>query len=103
MLQDMGWLQVAQRLAVTAIDLPCKAGIASILQTAEELQNHSCGPKHDHNARLQAFLPVWFNRFTATTNPGNTFCLGGMSDSYYEYLLKVWLLKSKQACFPLLA
>ena len=47
---------------------------------------------------LQAFLPIWFNRFTAKTNPGNTYTLGGMSDSYYEYLLKVWLLKGKQVC-----
>ena len=57
----------------------------------------------DDIACLQAFLPVWFNRFTAMANPGNTFCLGGMSDSYYEYLLKVWLLKGKQAGPLLLA
>ncbi|CAL5226192.1 g9026 [Coccomyxa viridis] len=44
----------------------------------------------------KAFLPIWFNRFTAKTNAGNTYTLGGMSDSYYEYLLKVWLLKGKQ-------
>ncbi len=47
---------------------------------------------------VQAFLPIWFNRFTAKPNPGNTYTLGGMSDSYYEYLLKVWLLKGKQVC-----
>ena len=47
---------------------------------------------------MQAFLPLWFNRFTAKPNPGNTYTLGGMSDSYYEYLLKVWLLKGKQVC-----
>ena len=66
----------------------------------------NCGklacPEHDHIACLQAFLPTWYNRFTAMANPGNTFCLGGMADSYYEYLLKVWLLKGKQACFMLL-
>jgi len=50
------------------------------------------------SACLQAFLPMWFNRFTAQPNPGNTYTLGGMSDSYYEYLLKVWLLKGKQVC-----
>ena len=47
---------------------------------------------------MQAFLPLWFNRFTAKINSGNTYTLGGMSDSYYEYLLKVWLLKGKQVC-----
>ena len=45
---------------------------------------------------VQAFLPTWFNRFTAKPNHGNTYTLGGMADSYYEYLLKVWLLKGKQ-------
>ena len=45
---------------------------------------------------MQAFLPMWFNRFTGKHNPGNTYTLGGMSDSYYEYLLKVWLLGGKK-------
>lgn len=39
---------------------------------------------------------MWFNRFTVKPNPGNTYTLGGMTDSYYEYLLKVWLLKGKK-------
>ena len=47
---------------------------------------------------MQAFLPIWFDRFTAKTNSGNTYTLGGMADSYYEYLLKVWLLQGKQVC-----
>ncbi len=45
---------------------------------------------------MQAFLPMWFNRFSGKHNPGNTYTLGGMSDSYYEYLLKVWLLGAKK-------
>lgn len=55
-------------------------------------------PPRNAMCHMQAFLPIWFNRFTAKTNPGNTYTLGGMSDSYYEYLLKVWLLKGKQVC-----
>ena len=50
----------------------------------------------DEGCALQAFLPMWFNRFTGKHNPGNTYTLGGMSDSYYEYLLKVWLLGGKK-------
>ncbi|CAK0786405.1 hypothetical protein CVIRNUC_009618 [Coccomyxa viridis] len=72
--------------------LAARTGNASYAVTADHVV-HLLQQRHPK----QAFLPVWFNMFTATTNPGNTFCLGGMSDSYYEYLLKVWLLKSKQA------
>ena len=69
---------------------------------------HCCLPMHiqallqagaeggDEGGALQAFLPMWFNRFTGKHNPGNTYTLGGMSDSYYEYLLKVWLLGGKK-------
>ena len=44
----------------------------------------------------QAFLPVWFNRRTGRYNPGNTFTVGGLADSYFESLLKMWLLKGKR-------
>ncbi|CAL8463954.1 g3489 [Coccomyxa elongata] len=44
----------------------------------------------------QAFLPVWFNRFSGKYNPGNTYSVGGLADSYYEYLLKLWLLRGRR-------
>jgi hypothetical protein len=44
----------------------------------------------------QALLPVWFNRHTGRANPGNTITLGGLADSYFEYLLKAWLIQGKR-------
>ena len=44
----------------------------------------------------QAFLPVWFNKHTGHYNPGNTYTAGGLADSYYEYLLKMWIIKDRR-------
>jgi hypothetical protein len=44
----------------------------------------------------QALLPVWFNRRSGRYNPGNTFTVGGLADSYFESLLKMWLLQGKR-------
>jgi len=48
---------------------------------------------------VQAFLPVWFNRFSGKYNQGNTYTVGGLADSYYEYLLKLWLLQGRRVCY----
>ena len=45
---------------------------------------------------VQALLPVWFNRFTGKYNRGNTYTVGGLADSYYEYLLKLWILRGRR-------
>ncbi len=49
---------------------------------------------------MQAFLPTWFNRFTGRYNPGNTYTVGGLADSYYEYLLKLWILRDRRVGDP---
>jgi hypothetical protein len=45
---------------------------------------------------LQALLPIWFNRQDGKFMVGSEYTVGGMADSYFEYLLKMWLLHQKQ-------
>ena len=58
--------------------------------------SHARVHERSAHARLQAFLPVWFNRHTGLYNPGNTYTVGGLADSYFESLLKMWLLRDKR-------
>ena len=64
---------------------------------------------------LQGLQPTWFNRTSGLTQSQvvyvaqqvegattaqafydeNEYAVGAMTDSYYEYLLKMWLLKGK--------
>jgi hypothetical protein len=41
-------------------------------------------------------LPVWFNRRQGKVSGSNLYTVGAMADSYFEYLLKIWLLHQKQ-------
>lgn len=41
-------------------------------------------------------MPVWFNRRLGRPSGSNLYTVGAMADSYYEYLLKLWLLHQKQ-------
>ena len=43
---------------------------------------------------LQGLLPVYINLETGMGN-SNQVAIGALSDSYYEYLLKVWILKGR--------
>lgn len=43
---------------------------------------------------VQGLLPVYINLETGAGNPSQV-AVGALSDSYYEYLLKVWLLKGR--------
>ena len=45
---------------------------------------------------LQALLPIWFNRQDGKILGFSDYTVGGMADSYFEYLLKMWLLHQKQ-------
>jgi hypothetical protein len=45
---------------------------------------------------MQAMLPVWFNRRQGKISSSNQYTVGAMADSYFEYLLKMWLLHQKQ-------
>ena len=41
-------------------------------------------------------LPIRLNRNKGKWSSMKTFTLGAMADSYYEYLLKMWLLKQQK-------
>lgn len=51
-------------------------------------------------AHLQGLLPVWISRNSGKFTANKILTVGAMADSYYEYLLKVWLLKRKQVGMP---
>ena len=44
----------------------------------------------------QGLLPTRLNRHKGTFIGMKTYTMGAMADSYYEYLLKMWLLKQQQ-------
>ena len=44
----------------------------------------------------QGLLPTRLNRNKGTFTNMKTYTLGAMADSYYEYLLKMWLLKQQK-------
>ena len=41
-------------------------------------------------------LPIRLNRNKGKWSSMKTYTLGAMADSYYEYLLKMWLLKQQK-------
>ena len=43
-------------------------------------------------------VPVRLNRRRGTFSAMKSYTVGAMADSYYEYLLKMWLLKGQQVC-----
>ena len=45
---------------------------------------------------MQGLQPVWFNRRLGKPAGSNLYTVGAMADSYFEYLLKMWLLHQKQ-------
>ena len=45
---------------------------------------------------MQPLLPIYFDRMTGRKLGGSRLTVSAMSDSYYEYLLKLWLFKDKQ-------
>ena len=45
-------------------------------------------------------IPVRLNRRRGTFSAMKSYTVGAMADSYYEYLLKMWLLKGQQVCNP---
>lgn len=47
---------------------------------------------------LQGLVPTSLTRATAAGGP--SFSVGAMADSYYEYLLKLWLLGGQKASAP---
>ncbi|KAK9814704.1 hypothetical protein WJX72_010173 [[Myrmecia] bisecta] len=47
------------------------------------------------NPRL-GMMPVWINRADGRVTSVSEFTVGGMGDSYFEYLLKTWLLSGKK-------
>lgn len=49
------------------------------------------------NACMQGLLPVWFSRKQAKSTGSQLYTVGAMADSFFEYLLKMWLLHQKQA------
>ena len=51
--------------------------------------------KHLPNTGL---VPVRLNRRRGTFSAMKSYTVGAMADSYYEYLLKMWLLKGQQVC-----
>ena len=44
-----------------------------------------------YDGLLPVYLDVWKGE-----PPGHQYSIGGMSDSYYEYLLKAWILGGKK-------
>ena len=55
-----------------------------------------CGLHGISRVRAQAMLPIWFNRRQGKISGSNQYTVGAMADSYFEYLLKMWLLHQKQ-------
>ena len=53
--------------------------------------------KGDPSSVLQGLLPVWYNRRQGKASTSNLYSVGAMADSFFEYLLKLWLLHQKQA------
>jgi len=53
-------------------------------------------PSHGHR---RALPPMFINARTGDFNRGSTITLGARGDSYYEYLLKQWLLTGKREDF----
>lgn len=45
---------------------------------------------------MRALLPMYINPETGNFQMGSTITLGARGDSYYEYLLKQWLLTGKK-------
>ena len=45
---------------------------------------------------LQPLLPIYFDRLSGRKLGGSRLTVSAMSDSYYEYLLKLWLFKDKR-------
>ena len=43
-------------------------------------------------------LPIRLNRNKGKWSSMKTYTMGAMADSYYEYLLKMWLLKQQKVC-----
>ena len=50
---------------------------------------------------MSALVPMFINAQTGRFAPGATITLGARGDSYYEYLLKQWLLTGKTDPFYL--
>lgn len=48
---------------------------------------------------MSALVPMFINARTGAFNTGSTITLGARGDSYYEYLLKQWLLTGKRDGF----
>ena len=48
------------------------------------------------HADMRALLPMYINPETGNFQMGSTITLGARGDSYYEYLLKQWLLTGKK-------
>ena len=44
----------------------------------------------------QGLLPTRLNRNKGTFTGMKTYTMGAMADSFYEYLLKMWLLKQQK-------
>lgn len=48
----------------------------------------------------QGLFPVWISRSSGKFQANEILTVGAMADSFYEYLLKAWLLLRKQVlCF----
>lgn len=45
-----------------------------------------------------ALLPIRLNRNKGRWSSMKTYTMGAMADSYYEYLLKMWLIKQQKVC-----
>ena len=54
---------------------------------------------HNHLPNT-GLVPVRLNRRRGTFSAMKSYTVGAMADSYYEYLLKMWLLKGQQVCDP---
>lgn len=46
-------------------------------------------------------LPVWYSLRQGKASNSNLYTVGAMGDSFFEYLLKLWLLHQKQVPPPL--
>lgn len=65
------------------------------------LADVECGCVTEFGLAVQGLVPSMLNRLTLGREDVESykdFGVGAFADSYYEYLLKMWLAKHKQVC-----
>ena len=89
-------------ISVHAMKADCEVDLLGMEtnQLASKAQSATFGlpacPWQLHVFAFQGLFPVWISRTSGRFTVNQILTVGAMGDSFYEYLLKVWLLLRKQ-------